>query len=272
VKDLLHYRYLTVPLSPEFANAQARELWAKGARLMFVDALTPVASALGHDLSGGNVNGVEACYATVLDPWSMVGFCAVLLDNTGKRDRSEASGSQHKVAAVGGSVLAVVAEKRSSATRSGSSRIFLNKDRSGSVAHEVISAGGEERRLFGTLHVEPTGDDLVSVYVSPPPSAAAAAVTAVATTMDIIAQTCGLAAEALRRNGIAEITSMRRLTDLMGVVRGIDPSLWEAAHTDRERITSCLFKVADADALKAAGIGASARATATSIRYRVWLT
>lgn len=268
VKTLLRYSFLSVPLSPEFAGEQARELWAEGARLMMVDALTPVAASMDLDLSGGQVNAVEQVYAAVLDPWVRVGFCGVMLDNTGKKDRAASSGSQHKDAAIGGSVLAVVSDKKSAAGRAGSSKIYLNKDRSGAVAHELAP---EDKRLFGTMHVEPTGEDLVGVYVTPPPSPTVAATTAVADVIDIIAQTCALAAEAMRKHGVSEVRSMRRLAEMMGVVREIDPELYPVAHVHRDHITSCLTKVASGDDLTAAGIGVEARAMATSIRYRVWL-
>lgn len=272
VKDLLRYRYLTVPLPPDFANELARELWARGARLMMVDALTPVAEALGHDLSGGNVNGVEQVYRTVLDPWVMVGFAGVMLDNTGKRDRSATSGSQHKEAGIGGSVLAVVSETKSAEGRPGTSTVYVNKDRSGSVPHQL---GKDDKRVFGTMHVQPDPvlAGRVDIYVDAPPvpPAASPGMSSIATVVDIVRDTCELAAEGIRRNGLTEVRSMRRLADLMGVVGEIDPSRWPLAHTDREEIADCLTKVATGDDLAAADLGIEVIATPKTVRYRVWL-
>ena len=225
VKDHLRYRYLTVPLPPEFANEMARELWKAGARLVMVDALTPVAEALGLDLSGGNVNGVEQVYRTVLDPWVMVGFAGVMLDNTGKRDRAATSGSQHKEAGIGGSVLSVVSETKSAEGRAGKSTVYVNKDRSGAVAHQPTK---DDKRVFGTMHVapDPVLTDRVEIYIDPPPlpPAVTPGTSSIAEPIDIIRDTCELAAEAIRKCGLTEVRSMRRLADIMGSVAEIDPT------------------------------------------------
>lgn len=272
VKDLLRYRYLTVPLPPEFANELARELWSLGSRLVMVDALTPVAEALGHDLSGGNVNGVEQVYRTVLDPWVMVGFAGVMLDNTGKRDRSATSGSQHKEAGIGGSVLSVVSEAKSAKGRAGRSKVFVNKDRSGSVPFQPD--GDDDKRLFGTMHVRPGSDEVLDVFIDAPPEPdpVTASTVSIAAVVDIVHDTCELIAESIRKHGVTEVSSMRRLATMMGTVHYIDPAKYPAAHLDRERIRDCLMKVATPDDWAAAGIGVDEIKKPRSTSYRVWLT
>jgi KaiC/GvpD/RAD55 family RecA-like ATPase len=269
VRQYLRYAYLDAPLPAELAAELAGKLRAEGGRLVVVDALSPIAHALSLDTSGGDTGAVEEIFSVVLDPWVECGLATVLIDNAPKAAKTGVLGSQHKAAGAY-AVLAVVAEDRFSRRHAGRSRIVVAKDRGGALA---VEQDGEDR-LWGVLqmHPDPTATDRVDVVVTPPPAPAAAPAATIAAVVDIITDTCGLAAEALRRHGLTEVRSMRRLAELMGVVHEIDPARFPAAHTDRERICDCLCKVADSTALAEAGLGVEVIATAKSSRYRVWLT
>lgn len=270
VRRYLRYAFLAAPLPPELAAEHASKLWAEGGRLAVHDALTPIAHALGLETFGGDTGAVEQVFGTVLDPWANAGLAAVLLDNVPKSSRSDVLGSQHKSAGIGGSILAVVTDTPFSRLHAGRSRVLVVKDRGGTT--DYLMDG--DKRLWAELHIgpDPVRRDTVNVFLSPPPAPAAAVVPSVATVVDIVRDTCELAAEALRRNGLTEVRSMRRLADLMDVVRGIDPAAYPAAHVYREDISGCLTKVADASAKAAAGIGVEVIATPRTTRYRVWLT
>lgn len=268
VRTYVRYAHLSAPLPPTMARELAEKLAAEGARLMISDALTPVAHAMGLDTSGGDTNAVEQVFTVVLDPWVGVGFAAVILDNTPKSNRYGSLGSQHKTAGVGGAVLAVVADTPFSRGRAGASKIYLIKDRGGNARYVM----DEDRRWWGVLHVapEPVSDGVVA-YVEAPPEPEVTAATAVVTAFEIINQTADLAASALRKHGVTECRSMRKLAGWMQTVRETEPALYAAAHTDRDHITDCLTKVAEPSVLDLAGIGVEVIATPKSVRYRVWL-
>lgn len=249
VKTFVKYAFLTMPLPPAMAAEMATKLAAEGARLMVVDALTPVAAAMGLDTNGGDTGAVEEVFATVLDPWAQAGLAATILDNTPRANKFETLGSQHKSAGIGGVVLAVVAEERFSRGKAGLSGIYVVKDRTGSVDHRTV----DDRRLWGTLHLSPepvTGG--VDAVITPPPEEPEA-MEVLATAADRIVATLTLAEAALDRMGVSSTRSMRQLTEWMSVVMPLDPA-FENAHTDRGYITDVLFKTSSEADRTAAGI------------------
>lgn len=264
VKRCVRYVRLSGPLPPGLARELAEKTWAEGARVMFADALTPIANALGLEVHGGNVNAVEEIYTLVLDPWAEVGFCATLIDNTPRSDKTRSAGSQHKDAGVGGAVVSVVADVKFSKTVRGSSKIYLNKDRGGE-ADVVVE---DDRRLWGELHIGPdpvggVGDDWTRTSaVITPPSPPPDPLAALAEAADRIVATLTLAAAAIRKQGLTEVKSMRTLTDWMSVVQPLDPA-YEYAHTNRTYITDVLFKTSSEPDRTAAGLRCTVRASRT---------
>jgi hypothetical protein len=241
VTRFVRYTHRPAPLPPELAAQEAEKLWAEGARLMYADALTPIAHSLGLDTSGGDTNAVEEVYQIALDPWVHQGFAGVLLDNTPKGNKYGSLGSQHKDAGVGGAVVTVVAETKFSKRAAGSSRIYLNKDRGGD-AETVLD---DDRRWWGTMRVTPDpvlgrdGRTRTSVSIEPPPEAPEA-LEALYEEADRKVATLALAREALVRNGITATDSMKQLADWMSVVQPLDPA-FEHAHIDRGYVTDVLF-------------------------------
>jgi hypothetical protein len=276
VRQYVRYSHRPAPLPPELAAQEAEKLWAAGARLMFADALTPIAHSLGLDTSGGDTNAVERVYQVALDPWVSVGYAAVLLDNAPKANKYASLGSQHKSAAVGGAILAVVAETPFSRHVAGTSKIYLSKDRGGNA--ETVAE--EDRRLWGTLRIspDPVKDaagrvrTIAGIYPPPDPPDPMERLYEEA---DRKAATLALARKALVDMGVTFVESMKQLADWMALVQPSDEAFVHA-HVDRGFVTDVLFTGTASVDHEAAGLVCTStsykdRAGRRRNRYRVEL-
>lgn len=268
--ELVRYVHLDAPLAPELAAVEAQRLHEEGGRLVVLDAMTPAATALGLELHGGDVNAVEKTFQITLDPWVRGGHAAVAIDNTPKGSDADPLGSQHKRAGCK-AILAVVSDVRFSRKHRGRSKVILVKDRGGAVEYEPE----KDYRLWASMVVssDPTVADRTDVVlVAPePPEEVTSTTVSIASVVDIVSDTCSLAGEALRKHGLTEVKSMRRLAELMDIVRDIDPTRFPAAHSDRHHIRDCLVKVATDSDRRDAGIGVEAVATTSTTRFRIFL-
>ncbi|WP_158604500.1 AAA family ATPase [Nocardioides mangrovicus] len=136
--------------------------------LVVLDGITEAFTLQG--LSNENNQDAASFFGFLPNRLAQAGAAVLLLDHEVKRsnDRGRfALGAGHKLAAIRGAAFKLRSRERFSIGRSGSSELYVVKDRPGAVRRLGTQIGRDDV-LVATLNVRSGGPDMVEVSIDPP--------------------------------------------------------------------------------------------------------